>query len=94
MEDKELRYWTIDIDKIPKEKLRYFTRADSSQGVTVRVITARMSKTDPYGNTHTMWIRRTKEEKELGEALVYIGRGKEYGGPKKEQSQDNDVSPF
>lgn len=94
MEDKELRNWTIDIDKIPKEKLRYFARKDGSQGVSLDITSIRMKATDRYGYTHTMWVRQTREEREREEPLVYVGRGKAVVRLSQQQQSNDDDIPY
>lgn len=42
------------------------------------IITTGLKETDKYGNTHTVYMSQTKEEKDSKTDKIYVGRGKEY----------------
>ena len=62
----------LDVLKIPKDRI--FT---GQKGKYLDIVVAEMQNTDQYGNTHTVFIGQTKDEREQKAAKIYIGKGKE-----------------
>lgn len=74
----------IDLDicfsDIPKDKL---TTAKNGK-LYGHIIVASLRDTDEYGNTHSVYMRQTKEEREAKDKKIYIGRAKELNFTKSE----------
>ena len=52
-----------------------------------------MKQPDKYGNTHTIYMMQSKEEREARADRIYIGKGKEYGGKRQDNQPSGDM-PF
>lgn len=79
----------IDFSAIPKEKLN-----KANNGHTYgKVVCAEMKQPDKYGNTHTIYMMQSKEEREERADRIYIGKGKEYGGKRQDNQPSGDM-PF
>ncbi len=63
---------SICLSDIPEAKI---TTASNGKKYVNIVIDERKEK-DKYDNTHTCYIRQTKEEREAKQAKVYVGNGK------------------
>ncbi|CEJ71297.1 hypothetical protein BN1195_03642 [Chryseobacterium oranimense G311] len=63
----------LELDKIDKSKIIV-----GEKGKYLNIIVAERKETDQYGNTHTVYIQQTKEEREAKEEKKYMGSGKEY----------------
>lgn len=74
----------IDLDicfsDIPKDKL---TTAKNGK-LYGHIIVASLRETDEYGNTHSVYMRQSKEEREAKDKKIYIGRAKELNFKKNE----------
>lgn len=57
---------------IPRSLIKQAKNGKKYMNITV----ARRRETDDYGNTHTVFMSQTKEEREKGLSRVYIGSGK------------------
>jgi len=90
----------VCLSDIPKEK----RRVSEKNGKTYCsiVVDTRREK-DQYGNTHTVYMNQTKDEREAKTSKVYIGNGKEYifnqkptpeATPKPQQQPEPDNLPF
>lgn len=65
---------SICLSDIPKELIKM---ADNKKKYISLVVDKRREP-DKFGNTHTVYINQTKEEREAKEAKIYVGNGKEY----------------
>lgn len=63
----------LELDKIDKTKI-----VVGEKGKYLNIIVAERKETDQYGNTHTVYIQQSKEERESKEEKIYMGSGKEY----------------
>lgn len=72
----------IAIDQIPAEFLSTFTRKDGSQGAVVKVWVSTLQAPDRFGNTHTAYIAKTREQLAESSEYIYVGKGstREVGG--------------
>ncbi|MDR1897997.1 MAG: hypothetical protein LBR10_14535 [Prevotellaceae bacterium] len=61
----------LTVSDIPKEKIYI-----GEKGKYLGIIVTEMQQPDKYGNTHTVYIEQTKEERESRAAKIYIGKGK------------------
>ena len=65
---------SLCLSDIPKNKIK-----QSENGKKYLNITCSSRKEqDNFGNTHTVFISQTKEERERGAETVFIGSGKEF----------------
>ena len=65
---------SICVSDIPKELIKTGTNGKKYLNV---VVDERKSP-DSYGNTHSVAISQTKEERQAGNPKVYVGSGKEF----------------
>lgn len=64
---------SICLSDIPKDKIKLF---DKNGKKYLSVVVADLREVDEYGNTHSVYISQTREEREANERRTYIGRGK------------------
>lgn len=62
------------ISDIPTEKLKKGPDGRIYLGYTI----SKMKQEDTHGNTHTMFVRESKEDRENGVERVWLGKGKSY----------------
>lgn len=65
---------SICLSDIPKEAIKQATNGKKYLSLTVQDL----RETDENGNTHSVSVTQTKEQRERKEKKVYLGRGKEY----------------
>ena len=46
-----------------------------------------------YGETHTLFVSQTKEERQAGTPIIYVGSGTEYTSGPVTQQDINDAAP-
>lgn len=68
----ELINVSICVSDIPKTRIKQAENGKKYINVTI----ASRRETDQFGNTHTVFMSQTKEEREAKEARTYIGNGK------------------
>ena len=73
----------IDFSAIPKDRL---TEAKNGH-LYGKVCLVEMKQPDNWGNTHTLYMQQTKEEREARADRIYIGKAREY----KEQRHQPDL---
>lgn len=76
----ETYYLEIEIDKIPRDAISIFERKDGSEGARVKLQVSSLRQIDKMGNTHTVYMYRSKAERESGVPVTYIGKGKKLYG--------------
>ena len=87
---------SICLSDIPKERI---VEAKNGKKYLNFVVDERR-EVGQYGDTHTVYLSQSKEERENKEKKVYIGGGKEYKFEKKETTlaedmeQESDGLPF
>lgn len=64
---------SICLSDIPKDRIKTF---DKNGKKYLSIVVAELREADEYGNTHSIYISQTKEEREAREKRSYIGRGK------------------
>jgi hypothetical protein len=87
------------LSDIPAEARK---KSEKNQKVYAKFVVDERKSPDNYGNTHTVYVNQTKEEREAGNAKQYVGSGKEivFGAkttakkPDVEQLRDEDDLPF
>ena len=85
----------IDLTKIDKSKI-----VEGKKGKYLNLVVAERKEKDNYGNTHTIYIQQSKEERQDGAAKQYIGSGKEIElnniatAPSQSKQEDDTDLPF
>ena len=64
---------SICLSDIPADRIKLF---DKNGKKYLSIVVADLREADEYGNTHSIYISQTKEEREAREKRTYIGRGK------------------
>lgn len=64
---------SICLSDIPKDRIKLANNGKKYLNVTIQDL----KEADEYGNTHSLYVQQTKEEREGKEKRTYIGRGKE-----------------
>lgn len=62
----------ICLSDIPEAKI--YKANNGKQYITISAV--ELKEKDKFDNTHTCYIRQTKEEREAKQAKVYVGNGK------------------
>ena len=65
----------IRLDQIPSQLVSEFRTREGSKGASVKLAVVQMRAADQYGNTHTVYIRQTQEQRARNEPRVYVGKG-------------------
>ena len=65
---------SLCLSDLPKEKIK---KAQNGKKY-INLCIAERKSADKYGNTHTLWVSQTKEEREQNISKTYVGNGKEY----------------
>jgi hypothetical protein len=81
---------TVDLclSDLPKEKIR---QAKNGKKYITLIISKRQA-VGQYGETHTLSVSRTKEERDAQVPTIYVGSGKEYQ-PQLSTPQNVDALP-
>jgi hypothetical protein len=66
---------SICLTDLPKDKIKQAGREGKKY---INLCVASRKETDTYGNTHTVYVSQTKEEREAKTATVFVGSGKEF----------------
>jgi chaperonin GroEL (HSP60 family) len=66
---------SLCLSDLPKDKIT--TSEKNGKKYINLVVDARKEKSQ-YGETHTLYVNQTKEEREAKTAKIYVGGGKEY----------------
>lgn len=73
---RETYYIEIDLNMISEQDVHTFNRRDGSAGAKVKLQMSTLKNKDMMNNTHTVYLYRTKEERESGVPVKYVGKGK------------------
>lgn len=65
----------LEVSLIPKDKIKQL----ESGKKFLNLILSEMQQPDKYGNTHTVFISQTKEERESKQPKIYVGKAKKVG---------------
>ncbi|MBO7315416.1 MAG: hypothetical protein J6U49_07110 [Alistipes sp.] len=76
---------SICLSDIPADRIKLF---DKNGKKYLSIVVADLREADEYGNTHSIYIAQTKEEREAREKRTYIGRGKEVSFKSSQPSID------
>jgi hypothetical protein len=93
---------SIDLSLVDKAKIKTVAKKDGSTGKYLNVTVFTKDEADQYGNTASICISQSKEEREAGAKTVYLGNGKIVGAKGAESkpttnstpSNDDDGLPF
>ncbi|MDR2291872.1 MAG: hypothetical protein LBE11_00155 [Prevotellaceae bacterium] len=72
---------SLCLSDIPKEKIQQSPNGKKY----INLILSERKEAGRFGDTHTLSVSKTKEERESGAKTVYVGRGTQYA-PKTELS--------
>lgn len=64
---------SVCLTDLPKDKIKLAENGKKYISLTIRDL----QTADAYGNTHTLFVSQTKEEREAKANRTYVGRGKE-----------------
>lgn len=64
---------SVCLTDLPKSKIKLAENGKKYISLTVRDL----QNADAYGNTHTLFVSQTKEERDAKANRTYVGRGKE-----------------
>lgn len=64
---------SIEAGKIPKHMI-----VEKNGKKYINIVVDSRKEPDQYGNTHSVYMSQTKEQREAKEAKTYIGSGKEF----------------
>lgn len=92
---------SICLSDLPKEKIQ----TASNGKKYINLVVDKRKEAGKYGETHTLYVSQSKEEREAKEDKKYVGSGKEYvynghqsntgqASASNEQQQNNDGLPF
>lgn len=92
---------SICLSDLPKEKIQ----TASNGKKYINLVVDKRKEAGKYGETHTLYVSQSKEEREAKEDKKYVGSGKEYvyngqqnnttqASVSNEQQQSNDGFPF
>lgn len=65
----------LEVSAIPKEKIKQLDNGKKF----LNLVLLEMKQPDKYGNTHTVAISQTKEEREAKVPSIYVGKAKATG---------------
>jgi hypothetical protein len=65
---------SICLSDLPKDKIK----AGKNNKKYINLCVASRQKVSQYGETHTVYVQKTKEEIEGKKPTIYVGSGKEY----------------
>jgi hypothetical protein len=65
---------SICLSDLPKDKIKQAANGKKY----INLVCASRKETDRYGNTHTVYVSQTKEEREAQTPTAYVGTGREY----------------
>jgi hypothetical protein len=65
---------SVCLSDLPKEKIKQGTNGKKY----IALVCAERKEVSQYGETHTVYVSTTKEEREQGAQTVYVGSGKAY----------------
>jgi len=66
---------SVCLSDLPKDKI---TTAPSNGKKYINLVCDLRKENDKFGNTHTLFVSQTKEQREAKEAKIYVGNGKEF----------------
>lgn len=80
----------IRLDKIPADKIKRFQTKDGETGAMIVLTLAPLRQKNKFGNSHTIYLKRTKSDRDNNTPPIYCGNGKEFV-PKTEPVGQNEA---
>lgn len=74
---------SICLTDLPKEKIKVAKNGKKY----ISLMVAERKQESQYGETHTVWVSQTKEERDAGAPTIFVGGGKQYA-PKPITAED------
>ena len=65
---------SICLSELPKDKIKQAANGKKY----INLVCASRKEVSQYGETHTIYVSQTKEEREAGAQTIYVGAGKEF----------------
>ena len=65
---------SLCLSDLPKDKIKQAANGKKY----INLILSERKQVGSYGETHTLTVSKTKEEREAGEATVYVGNGQQW----------------
>ena len=89
---------SVCLSDLPKDKIKQAANGKKY----INLVCASRKEVSQYGETHTVFVSQTKDEREANEAVIYVGSGKEYiqqavtpeNVENMRQAQNHDDLPF
>jgi hypothetical protein len=72
----EISNISIDLTKIPKEKIKSVVKKDGTMAKYLDITVFTRDEPDQYGNTASLSISLSKEERAAKTPAIYLGNGK------------------
>ena len=84
---------SLCLSDIPKEAIKL---SEKNGKKYLPIVVASRKEPDQYGNTHTVYVQQTKEERTAKKTKSYIGNGKavSFDGNSNNNPQIDDDLPF
>lgn len=76
--------FSINLSKLPKDKMTTSKKGDRYINL---VMWENKDGEDQYGNTHTITVANTKEERNSGAETIYVGNGKDWDQQEKPKAK-------
>ena len=80
---------SICLSDLPKEKIT----VGSNGKKYINLVVDKRREADKYGNTHTVYVNQTKDERAAKRDKIYVGNGKEYLFNQQLSQQPQSVQP-
>ena len=80
---------SLCVSDIPKDKIK---QADNGKKY-LNLCVSKRREIGQFGETHTVFISNTKEEREANAPTIYVGSGKEYAPPQPVTAENIDAMP-
>lgn len=79
----------LNLTAIKDNAAKTFKSKDKTK-TYINLQVSELREPDQFGNTHTVFIEQTKEEREAKVPKIYVGNGKEWKPQSQSKSQEND----
>ncbi|RUP37039.1 MAG: hypothetical protein EKK63_15835 [Acinetobacter sp.] len=79
----------LNLTAIKDNAAKTFKSKDKTK-TYINLQVSELREPDQYGNTHTVFIEQTKEEREAKAPKIYVGNGKEWNPQSGQQSTKGD----
>jgi hypothetical protein len=66
---------SVELDKIPEAAIKEFKRKDGTTGRAVNITALNYDSEDQFGKSASVVLSSTKEERDAGKELLFLGGG-------------------